>query len=150
MGKFNPYAQENMYRMDEEPPKMELNAYILEYKQTGDGYWFACFLHQFEREILNRWVYNRCEKYSQHSRFKDIKQEMITILLKGWTHTTLPSVPLFCNSPHEIWKMLSMIICVKMPESFCLLINIIKTCVRYRLFIIVTGIRFLVTKELKR
>lgn len=82
MGKFNPYAQENMYRMDEEPPKMEMNDYIVEYKRTGDDYWLACFLHRFEQEKLNGWVYSKCKKHSQHSRFKDIKQEAVRVLLE--------------------------------------------------------------------
>lgn len=82
MGKFNPYAQGNMYRMEEEPPKMELNDYIVEYKLTGDGYWLACYLHRFEQKVLNGWVYKLCVKYNQQSRYKDIKEEMILALLE--------------------------------------------------------------------
>ncbi len=82
MGKYNPYAQENMYRMEEEPPKMELNDYIVEYKRTGAGYWLACYLHHFEKSTLNGWVYRLCNKYSQLSRYKDFKQEMICAMLE--------------------------------------------------------------------
>jgi len=81
VGKFNPYLQENMYRMDDEPPKMELNDYIVEYKRTGDEYWLACFLHCFERNWFNRWVYRQCNRYNQLSRFQDFKQEMTQALL---------------------------------------------------------------------
>ena len=82
MGKFNPYDRNNMYRMDEEPPKMKLNDYIAEYKRTGDGYWLACYLHRFEQDMLNGWVYRQCQRYGQQSRFKDIKQEMIEAMLE--------------------------------------------------------------------
>ncbi len=82
MGKFNPYDQENMYRMDEDPPEMALNDYIVEYKQTGDGYWLACYLHQFEKTVFNRWVYKQCHRYSQLSRFKDFKQEMLMAMFE--------------------------------------------------------------------
>lgn len=82
MERFNPCAQENMYRLEEEPPEMELNDYIVEYKRTNDGYWLACYIHRFERTMFNRWVYKLCDRYNQLSRFKDVKQEMLQAMLE--------------------------------------------------------------------
>lgn len=68
--------------MEDEPPEMELNDYIVEYKQTSDDYWLNCFLHRFEKTKLNGWVYKLCDDYSQYSRYKDFKQEMISVLFE--------------------------------------------------------------------
>ncbi|GHU60204.1 hypothetical protein FACS1894171_0730 [Clostridia bacterium] len=81
MGIYISYPHRNMYRMAEEPPEMELNDYIVKYKKTGDSYYLSCFLHRFEQQILNGWAYKLGEKYGQLSRFQDIKQEMVSILL---------------------------------------------------------------------
>jgi DNA-directed RNA polymerase specialized sigma subunit len=67
--------------MAEEPPKMKLNDFIVEYKKTGDGYYLSGFLYRFEQQILNGWAYKLGEKYGQLSRYQDIKQEMVSVLI---------------------------------------------------------------------
>lgn len=74
--------QQNMYRLPDKPPEMKLNDYIVEYKRTDDSYWLACFLHNFEQKVLNGWVFKLCEKHNQHSRYQDIKQEIVQVLLE--------------------------------------------------------------------
>ena len=73
----SPYS---MYQIKPKPPKMELNDCIVRYKETGNEFFFRCFLHYYEYR-LNKRTESYCLQYGQLNHFLDIKQTIIATML---------------------------------------------------------------------
>ena len=75
---------QNVFQLDPEPPKMELNDYIRETAHRKDLAYFSFFLHHFEKR-LNGVIYrfltrNGYDRYDP-ARFLDYKLEVLQMLL---------------------------------------------------------------------
>ena len=75
---------QNVFQLDPEPPKMELNDYIRETAHRKDLAYFSFFLHHFEKR-LNSVIYrfltrNGIDRYDP-ARFLDYKLEVLQLLL---------------------------------------------------------------------
>jgi len=70
-----------IYQLDNAPPQMSRNEYIVRYKQTGDYIYLRYFLHNFESK-LNGIARKVCKKYRVNSRFEDVKQVITETILK--------------------------------------------------------------------
>ena len=80
---------QNVFQLDPEPPKMELNDYIRETAHRKDLAYFSFFLHHFEKR-LNGVIYrfltrNGYDRYDP-ARFLDYKLRL-KLLERGLVHT---------------------------------------------------------------
>jgi RNA polymerase sigma factor (sigma-70 family) len=67
--------------MEDVPPELNPNDCIVKYKETGDELYFLYFLHYYEPRLNSR-VSSICHTYTEYQHFNDIKQTIITTMLR--------------------------------------------------------------------